>query len=434
MTALESAVRAAAPATILAAGHELSCDTRATGLNNNLLVLGSSGSGKTRHVLKPNLLQMGSSFLVLDTKGQLHREVGPLLARHGYDVQSVNFADLASYGQGGRAEKDATGYNPLAHVRRDPATGRPNQQDIISVSKALCPVEDTVQPFWDLAAANYLSCCVAYVLEELPREEQNLRSVVRLVEELQTGRTERLMRELAESDPESYALAIWRRTSVTQGAEKMNSSILGILAEKVMCLSFDTAFELYERPRQVDFARMGHERVALFATVSDVDHSLDPLTSLFVTQAIWGLLREADRCPEGRLPVPVRLMLDDFSNLNVPGFADIISVLRSREIWCTLLLQTVSQLSHRYGDAAASTIVGNCDEQLVLAFQDAATASAFADRANRLPSSLLATPTDRAWLFVRGRVGEEVRRFDLADHPLYEEMTREGSSSHQYNR
>ncbi|HIZ45752.1 MAG TPA: type IV secretory system conjugative DNA transfer family protein [Candidatus Olsenella pullistercoris] len=432
MTALDSALHAAvpapAPATILAEGRELSCDTRATGLNNNLLVLGPSGSGKTRHVLKPNLLQMGSSFLVLDTKGQLHREVGPVLARHGYDVQCVNFADLASGGAGAGAG-DAVGYNPLAHVRRDPVTGRPNQQDVLSVSKALCPVEDTVQPFWDMAAANYLSCCVAYVLEELPSEERNLRSVVRLVEELQTGRTERLMRELEESDPESYALAIWRRTRVTQGAERMNASILGILAEKVMCLSFDSAYALYEAPRQVDFARMGHERVALFATVSDVDHSLDPLTSLFVTQAIWGLMREADRCPEGRLPMPVRLMLDDFSNLNVPDFADVISVLRSREIWCALLLQTVSQLEHRYGDAAAQTIVGNCDEQLVLAFQDVVTAAAYADRANRLPSSLLATPPDRAWLFVRGRAGEEVRRFELSDHPLYEEMMREDSQA-----
>ena len=423
MNALDAALKAAraghaAPATILAADHELSCDTRATGLNNNMLVLGSSGSGKTRHVLKPNLLQMSSSFLVLDTKGQLHREVGPLLARHGYDVQSVNFADLA----GNAAERDAVGYNPLSHVRRDPVTGKPNQQDILSVSRALCPIEDSVQPFWDRAAANYLSCCVAYTLEELPPAEQTLRSVVRLVEEFQTGGTERLMNELAVTNPSSYALAIWRRIRATQDADRTHASILGILAEKVMCLAFDTACALYDMNRQVDFARLGHERVALFVTMSDIDHALDSLTSLFVTQALQGLMREADRCPEGRLPVPVRLMLDDFSNLWIPDFADAISVLRSREVWCTLLLQTVSQLEHRYGAAAAQTIVGNCDEQLVLAFQDAATASAFADRANRLPSSLLATPTERAWLFVRGRVGEEVRRYELAEHPLYQEM------------
>ena len=126
--------------------------------------------------------------------------------------------------------------------------------------------------------------------------------------------------------------------------------------------------------------------------------------------------------------MPVRLMLDDFSNLNVPDFADVISVLRSREIWCALLLQTVSQLEHRYGDAAAQTIVGNCDEQLVLAFQDVVTVAAYADRANRLPSSLLGRLTIRV-VANRGRAGEEVRRFELSDHPLYEEMMREDSQA-----
>ena len=411
------------PTTILAAGRELSCDTRATMLNNNMLVLGPSGSGKTRHVLMPNLLQMGSSFLVLDTKGQFHREVGPILARHGYDVQIINFADLAD----NAAYRDAIGYNPLAHVRRDPVTGRPNQQDIFSMSRTLCLGEEQSEPFWDGLAANYLSCCIAYVLEQLPPAEQTLRSVARLVEEFTTGGFERLMKELEVADPYSYALAIWRRapvrqSPVTKNSDNTYSTILGIIAEKVMCLAFDTACALYEMPRQVDFARMGHERVALFVTMSDIDHTLEPLTNLFIAQALQELMREADHCDEGRLPVPVRLMLDDFANLRTPDFADAISVLHSREIWCTLSLQTISQLEHRYGAAAAQSIVGNCDEQLVLAFQDITTARTFADRANRLPSSLLATPLDRMWLFVRGRPGEEVRRYELTDHPLYQEM------------
>lgn len=410
--------------TILADGRTLSCDTRSTGLNNNLLVLGPSGSGKTRHVLKPNLLQMGSSFLVIDTKGVLCREVGPVLSLHGYDVQSVDFSDLAR-GVEGRA-KGAVGYNPLRHVRRDVSTGRPNQQDVISVASALCPPENSDDPFWDRAAANYLSLCIAYVLEELPEEERHLGSVVRLAQEMGGEAFERLMGELEVTNPSCFALDVWRRIAPTRLSDKTHASVLAILAEKVMCLAFDSATELYRMPRQVDFARMGHERVALFVTVSDVDHSLSPLTDLFVTQAIQGLMREADACPGGRLPVPVRLMLDDFSNLSIPGFADAIAVLRSREIWCTLLLQTVSQLVRRYGEAGAETIVGNCDSQLVLAFQDARTAAMYADRADRLPASLLATPIDRSWLFVRGRRGEEVRRYELESHPLYEEMQSEG--------
>ena len=424
---LGSALREAAGATvrpqetILARDRTLPCDTRATGLNNNMLVLGPSGSGKTRHVLKPNLLQMNASYLVLDTKGSLAREVGPVLASHGYDVQVVNFADLAQQVGGGLPGRERVGYNPLAHIRRD-AQGRPNQQDILSVACALCPTEKSDDPFWDRATANYLSALIAYTLEELPDGEQTMRSVVRLAETLDSGETQTLFCELEQTNPESYALAIWRRTQTTAKAEKMHASILGILAEKVMCLSFDTALRLYEQPRRVRFREMGHRKVALFATVDDIDRSLYPLTNLFVTQALRELMREADRCEGGRLPVSVRLMLDDFSNLSIPDFTDAIAVLRSREIWCTLLLQTYSQLVARYGAAGAATIEGNCDAQLVLGFQDADTARRFAPKADRMPSSLLFSPLDRSWLFLRGQRGELVERYRLEDHPRYPEM------------
>ena len=417
---------------ILADGRTLGTDTWATGRNNNMLVLGPSGAGKTRHVLVPNLLQMGASFVVLDTKGTLHAEVGPVLAAHGYRVQNLNFANLSQGGTGAGTAGigDAAGYNPLSHLRRSatervPLTGnaRPNQQDVLSVANALCPIEDTNQPFWDRAAANYLACLIAYVLEQLPTEEQTLASVIRLVECMGDNKTWKLLDDLEELDPGSYALALYRRAEATKDADRMHASILGILAEKLMCLGFDSATALYRNPNQVDFALLGHEPIALFVTVSDVDHSLTPLTNLFIIQAFQALTREADACEGGRLPHPVRLFLDDFSNLRIPDFTDLIAVVRSREIWCTLLAQTVSQLEERYGAAGAATIVGNCDVQLVLAFQDAQTARAYQVRANRSPAALMATPLDRSWLFVRGRPAEEVRRYDVTTHPFYQEMT-----------
>lgn len=143
-----------ASSTILAKDRTLSCDTRQTGLNNNALVIGPSGAGKTRNVLKPNLLQMNASYIVLDTKGTLCREVGPVLAAHGYRVQCLNFADLNTV-PALAPGIERCGYNPLRHIRRK-ADGRPNQQDILSVAKAICPIEDNNQPFWDHAAA---TCC-----------------------------------------------------------------------------------------------------------------------------------------------------------------------------------------------------------------------------------------------------------------------------------
>lgn len=409
-----------ASSTILAKDRTLSCDTRQTGLNNNALVIGPSGAGKTRNVLKPNLLQMNASYIVLDTKGTLCREVGPVLAAHGYRVQCLNFADLNTV-PALAPGIERCGYNPLRHIRRK-ADGRPNQQDILSVAKAICPIEDNNQPFWDHAAANLLSCLIAYVTEQLPADEQTISSVIKLIEHLQDGATGRLFDDLITTDPQSYALSLWRRYAITQNAERMHASIVGILAEKVMCLGFDGAAQLYRECHQVDFASMGHTPCALFVTVSDIDRNLDHLTGLFISQAFMGLIREADRQPDGSLPVPVRFMLDDFANLQIPQIDNVLSIIRSRNIWATLLLQSTNQLDALYGEARARSIMGNCDTHLVLAFQDPESARVFSDRADALPSTLMATPIDRSWLFVRGRTPEQVERFRLEDHPLYGEL------------
>lgn len=271
------------------------------------------------------------------------------------------------------------------------------------MAKAICPIEDNNQPFWDHAAANLLSCFIAYVTEQLPADEQTICSVIKLIEHLEDGATGRLFDDLITTDPQSYALSLWRRYAITQSAERMHASIVGILAEKVMCLGFDGATQLYQECHQVDFASMGHAPCALFVTVSDIDRNLDPLTSLFITQAFMGLMREADKQPDGSLPVPVRFMLDDFANLQIPQIDNVLSIIRSRNIWATLLLQSTNQLDALYGEARARSIMGNCDAHLVLAFQDPESARVFSDRADALPSTLMATPIDRSWLFVRGR-------------------------------
>ena len=407
--------------TIVGRSCTIETDSFQTGINNNMLVIGPSGAGKTRHVLKPNLLQMGSSFIVLDTKGTLCREMGTMLAGAGYTVECLDFANICEEPRPLPAGAAHVGYNPLSFIRRD-AHGRPNQQDILSIAVALCPVENGKELFWDRAAANLLTALIAYVVEDLPRAEQTFAAVIELAEHLNDGATFRLLEDLEMSDPGSLASSLYLRYAATRDAEKMNSSIIGILAEKLMCLGFDGALKLYTAAQQVDFARFGHERRALFVTVSDIDHSLDPLTSLFVDQAFKALLREADRCPGSRMPVPVRLFLDDFANLYIDKIDDLLAVARSREIWVTLLLQSVDQLEARYGRPRAMSIMGNCDTQLVLGFQDTDTAQCFAERADRMPKTLLETSSGRAWLFVRGKRAEEVESYRLEEHPCYEEL------------
>lgn len=383
-------------------------DSWQTGMNNNILVLGCSGSGKTRNHLKPNLMQCQGSYIVLDTKGSLYDEMGAYLALQGYKVDQLDFTTMGG----------TCGYDPLHQVRIE--NGKPNQQDIIAIASAICPKEaQQSDPFWGLAAANYLSSYIAYVFEALPEREWSMASVIKLFES-GTGKIQHLFNDLAMHNPDSYAASLFNRSKATCGAEKMHSSILGIIAANLLPFGFKGALDSYANPNRIDFSSFGREKRALFVTVDDIDHSLEGLTSLFIEQAFTRLCSSADRdYTEHRLPIPVRFILDDFANLNIPHIDDMLAVIRSREISATIICQTVSQLEARYGTAAANSIIGNCDRQLLLAVQDEATARYFSLRANKPAFALLETPANTWWYFERGKRGKQDGAYQLNQHPEY---------------
>lgn len=407
---------------ILTSTRSESMDSWVTGLNNNVLVLGCSGSGKTRNFLKPNLLQCEGSYVVLDSKGRLFREMGPCLSAHGYTVDRLDFTTM----------EGTIGYDPLHHVRW--RKGRPLAQDIISIASALFPRSEMGDdPFWAGAAANYVASYIAYVFEALPDREWNMASVVSVYEQACEGNADALFSDLSRQDPESYAVSLYRRAKSTARAEKMHSSIMGIIAANLMPLTFDGALASFRRVDQIDFCDLGRERRVLFVTMDDMDRSLAPLTSLFIRQAFSSLCDFADaKCEGGRLPVPVRFMLDDFANLTLPDFDDVLSVIRSREISCTIICQTVSQLEARYNQAVANSIIGNCDRHLVLGFQDERTARYFSLRANKTATTLLETPADNWWLFERGHRGVCEPGYKIEDHPGYFDLGEVGEPTWVY--
>lgn len=407
---------------ILTSTRSESMDSWVTGLNNNVLVLGCSGSGKTRNFLKPNLLQCEGSYVVLDSKGRLFREMGPCLSAHGYTVDCLDFTTM----------EGTIGYDPLHHVRW--RKGRPLAQDIISIASALFPRSEMGDdPFWAGAAANYVASYIAYVFEALPDREWNMASVVSVYEQACEGNADALFSDLSRQDPESYAVSLYRRAKSTARAEKMHSSIMGIIAANLMPLTFDGALASFRRVDQIDFCDLGRERRVLFVTMDDKDRSLAPLTSLFIRQAFSSLCDFADaKCEGGRLPVPVRFMLDDFANLTLPDFDDVLSVIRSREISCTIICQTVSQLEARYNQAVANSIIGNCDRHLVLGFQDERTARYFSLRANKTATTLLETPADNWWLFERGHRGVCEPGYKIEDHPGYFDLGEVGEPTWVY--
>lgn len=398
---------------ILADGVTVSNDTWATGLGNHDLIIGPTGGGKTRGYVLPNLLSTQESCIVADSKGTLRRQVGGILERRGFQLLELDFTDLLH---------SPWGYNPLRFIRYDMERECWNEQDIITVAATLVPVEDKTQPFWEYAARNLLEALIGYTLECLPAEEHDLTSVVRLFAEAETGVLDELMRELCTIDPDGFVAMRWRSLQTCRRADKMYGSILGILAQKISNFSFSGAQEMFINPNQVDFAAISHTPTAVFVRVSDNDFSLNNLTSLFYTQALQIFMAEADSRPDGRLQIPVRLYLDDFANLNIPDIDKTISVIRSREISVSIAIQSITQLEGLYGHAKAVTIIDNCDHLLYLGGQSVETARFIGSKANKPVSAILDMPLDRAWLFERGTLPKEVRKYDLTRHPLYHQL------------
>ena len=398
---------------ILANGITVSNDTWATGLANHDLIIGPTGGGKTRSYVVPNLLSSAESFVATDTKGSLRRQVGGILERRGFRVLELDFTDVLH---------SPWGYNPLRYIRWDGDRQCWNEQDIITVAAVLVPVTSRTDPFWDLSARNYAEALIGYTLDNLPQEEHTLVSVAKLFAEAETGILDELMREYCTICPDSFAAMRWKGLQGGRKADKTYSSILAILSQKLSNYSFGGVQQLFTNQNQIDFAAISQEPTAVFLRVSDSDFSLANLTSVFYTQALQMLINEADSRPDNRLQIPVRLYLDDFSNLIIPDMDKTISIIRSREISVSIALQSVTQLEGLYGQDKAMTIIDNCDHLLYLGGQSVETARFIGAKANKPASAILNLPLGKAWLFERGALPREVKKYDLTRHPLYRQL------------
>ena len=380
-------------------------DTWMSGLNNNVLIYGPTGAGKTRHYVKPNLLTSHESMVISDTKGILYKQIGPYLQEKGYVVENINFTDLSA----------GIGYNPMDYIRYDAINGHYCEKDILSLSRCLVDSWSSKDPYWDHAARQYASCLISYVLEALPEEEHTLESVVKLIDKIGTADFNILMDELEVFHPECTAVMKYKSFRNNFKADKMDASIKGILSTNLETLVFDEALALYKKKGRIDFKMLGRKKTALFLTISDTDRSMDKLANAFMTQAIQDLCRSADEdYPEHMLPVPVRFYLDDFAtNLYIPDFDKIISVIRSREISVSIILQSITQLDTLYDKPAARTIINNCDRQLYLGGQDPDTAEYISLRVNKPISTILSMPLTDAYLLVRGEKPRLSQKYDL---------------------
>ncbi len=405
---------------IFGLGEEVTNDSRESGLNNNDMIIGSSGSGKTGSYVIGNINQHYGSMIVTDTKGAISKMMTPSLRAAGYRVEVLDFVNPAN---------STVSYNPLDYIRYN-VKGEVIEQDVLRVAHSI--VSNTVDnrdPFWENSARTLLTCLIGYVMEDLVEEDRNMYSVLELskllVENINGG--VKFLDEWELLHPDSFASRRYRLFKSSHRAEKMWMSIVQIMFEAINIFDYKQYSNIFAGQSRFRIEDISDRNTVLFLNVSDMDRSFDRVVNTFYTQALHCLCQKADNSSEARLKIPVRLIIDDFaSSVQINDFDKIISVIRSRELSVSLVLQSLSQLNAMYGEANAKTIINNCDHILYLGGSDLDTAQFIGTHANRTPNNVLALENDKAYLIVRGRGASLIDKIkpysiDLGEYEYFED-------------
>ena len=333
--------------------------------NKNILVIGGSGSGKTRFFCKPSLLQCHSSYVVTDPKGTILNEVGRLLERKHYRIKSLNLINF----------KKSMKYNPLAYIR--------SEKDILKLVNALImntkgEGDKAGEDFWVKAERLYYSALIGYIWYEATEDEKNFITLLDLInasearedDEEYKSPVDLLFDDLEARDPEHFAVKQYRKFKMAAG--KTLKSILISCGARLAPFDIKELRELMETD-ELELDTLGDSKAALFVIISDTDSTFNFVAALMYSQLFNLLCDKADDFYGGRLPVHVRLILDEFANIGqIPNFDKLIATIRSREISASIILQSQSQLKAIYKDSA-DTIVGNCDSTLFLGGKEKST-------------------------------------------------------------
>lgn len=333
--------------------------------NKNVLVIGGSGSGKTRFYVKPNLMQMHSSYCVTDPKGTIVLECGKMLEDNGYEIKILNTINF----------KKSMKYNPFAYIR--------SEKDILKLVQTIIANtkgegEKAGEDFWVKAEKLYYTALIGYIWYEAPREEKNFATLLDMIDasevreddETYMNPIDRLFEALEKKEPTHFAVKQYKKYKLAAG--KTAKSIL------ISCGARLAPFDIQElrdlmKEDELELDTLGDRKTALFVIISDTDDTFNFVVSIMYSQLFNLLCDKADDEYGGRLPVHVRCLLDEFANIGlIPKFEKLIATIRSREISASIILQAQSQLKAIYKDNA-DTIVGNCDSTLFLGGKEKTT-------------------------------------------------------------
>ena len=333
--------------------------------NKNVMVIGGSGSGKTRFFVKPNLMQMHSSYVVTDPKGTLVLECGKMLERNGYEIKILNTINF----------KKSMRYNPFAYLK--------SEKDILKLVQTIIANtkgegEKSTEDFWVKAEKLYYTALIGYIWYEAPKEEQNFTTLLAMIDASEVREEDEnfknavdyMFEALEKEKPNHFAVKQYKKYKLAAG--KTAKSIL------ISCGARLAPFDIQElrdlmKEDELELDTLGEKKTALFVIISDTDDTFNFVVSIMYSQLFNLLCDKADDEYGGRLPVHVRCLLDEFANIGlIPKFEKLIATIRSREISACIILQAQSQLKSIYKDNA-DTIVGNCDSTLFLGGKERTT-------------------------------------------------------------
>ena len=333
--------------------------------NLNTIIIGGSGAGKTRFYGKPNIMQCNTSFVTLDPKGEILRDTGYLLEKEGYVIKVMDLINM----------NKSHCYNPFEYIQDD--------KDVLKLITNLIrnttpKGSQTNDPFWEKSETALLEGLCLFLLHEAPKEEQNFTMVMEMIaaadvredDEYYVSPLDRLFNDLQREKPNS--LAVKQYNIYKQAAGKTAKSILISVGVRLAAFNLESIASITSTD-ELELEKVGERKTAIFAVIPDNDSTFNFLVGMLYTQLFQTLYYQADIVHGGELPVPVHFLMDEFANVALPDeFDKLLSTMRSRQIFVSIIIQNLAQIKALYKDAWES-IVGNCDELYYLGGNEQST-------------------------------------------------------------
>lgn len=399
-----------------------STDCNKTGINNNVIVVGGSGSGKTMSIVEPCLLNTFSSSIVVTlTKRKVADKYKKVFKKRGYEVFDLNFVN---------PDQSDVGYDPLAYIQDG------NEQDIRFLAQSIIMADGrkkktmNADPYWDESAISLLSAEISLVLKK--KKNPTFTDVLELNDKLKIreggGQIETsldfLFDEIERENPHCFTSICWQTFS--QLPIKTAGCVFSTLNTTIDSIFNAELRQLMKKSKKVDLTRMALIKSALFITTSPVNSALNCFVNTFYGQIFKQLFEFAESLPGGALPVPIRIFCDDFATGGrILNFTDYISILREKRVSVTILLQSESQLEGMYGAADATTIINNCDTYVYTGGMDIQTSRNISIRLNLPIEEVLYMPIGQEFIFRRGQHPIITKRYDILHDKTYQKITKQ---------